>query len=78
MNSEIEKYKGLSWGAMGILLHLHTVNAKTFSGAYLETVSPEDIGTIYDWLTELCLRGLIRRFPGTDSFEYLDREEAST
>ena len=72
--SSIEKYKGLSWGAMGILLHLHSINAQTFTGAYLQEESPEKIETIYEWLTELALRNLIRRHPGTDSFEYLDRQ----
>lgn len=73
MSSAIEKYKGLSWGAMGILLHLHSINAQTFTGAYLQEASSESIETIYEWLTELTLRNLIRRNPGTDSFEYLDR-----
>jgi hypothetical protein len=85
----MERCRHLSWGASGILLHLHSINARVFSGAYLQEVGGcESIDVVYRWLAELEAERFVQRLTislgegavarSSEVFEFLEHNPVMT
>jgi hypothetical protein len=60
----IEKFQHLSWGALGVLLYLNSIEGKEVSSQQVADASPEPLAATQEFLEELAAENLIELLEG--------------